>query len=168
MGILSAIFGKKAPAPAPAVEEKVVRHSVAGTSFHQAEIKAMGEKNPDFALTKAEMFKRGRMEVYEYTFSPKKAELVPEPDNPHDPKAIKVLVDGVHVGYIKSGSCAHVHKLIREGRIEKIVPQIVGGKSKYLSTYDAAAKHLNDYTLERCDSSFGVQLSITETKKPEE
>ena len=167
MGILSAIFGKKTPEPVSSVEKKVASHKVAGTSFRQAEIKAMGKKNPDYALTKAELFKRGLFEVYEYTFSPQKAELVPEPENPEDPKAIKVLVDGVHVGYIKAGSCAHIHKLIKEGRIEKVEPQIIGGKSKYLFTSDAAAKRLDDYTLERSDSSFGVHLKITETKKPE-
>jgi hypothetical protein len=145
-------------------DKKTARHKVAGTSYRQAAIKAMGTKNPAYALTKAELFKRGLQEVYEYTFQPKKAELVPEPENPEDPNAIKVLVDGVHVGYIKSGSCAHIHKLIREGRIEKIEPQIVGGKSKYLCTYDAGAKSLNDYTLEKNDASFGVQISITEKK----
>ena len=57
---------------------------------------------------------------------------------------------------------AEIHKLIRENRIERIEPQIIGGKSKYLCTYDAAAKQLSDYTLERSDSSFGVRLVITE------
>ena len=174
MGILSRIFGKKEQAPVeppaankPTEEKKPARHKVAGTSFRQAAIKALGTKNPDYALTKAEMFKRGLMEVYEYTFNPQTAELIPEPENPEDPNAIKVLVDGVHVGYIKSGSCARIHKLIREGRIEKIEPQIVGGKSKYLCTYDASAKSLSDYTLERSDASFGVNITIREAKKPE-
>jgi hypothetical protein len=173
MGILSGLFGKKEQAPVtPAVakkspqvgENKTVRHKVAGTSFRQAAIKTMGKKNPDFALTKAELFKRGLTEVYEYTFQPRKAELLPEPENPEDPNAIKVLIDGVHVGYIKAGSCAHVRKLLQENRIEKIEPQIVGGKSKFLVTYDADAKRLDDYTLERSDSSFGVHLNITERK----
>ena len=29
--------------------------------------------------------------------------IEPEPTNPHDPHAHKVLVDGVHVGYLKRG-----------------------------------------------------------------
>ena len=177
MGILSAIFKKKAPEPvkpaatkkaAPKPEKKVSHHNVAGTSFHQAEIKAMGTKNPDYALTKSALFKRDPdAVVYEYTFSPKKAELVPEPENPHDPNAIKVLVDGVHVGYIKAGSCARIHKLLREGRIEKIEPEVFGGRSKYLCSYDTDSKRLSDYDLEEDEGPFGVQLSITETKKPE-
>ena len=167
MSILSRLFGKmgQTPVAPPAQEEKKTStHKVAGTSFRQAAIKALGTKNPDFALTKGELFKRGLDEVYEYTFNPKKAELVPEPDNPDDPNAIKVVVDGVHVGYIKAGSCARIHKLIRECRIEKIEAQIVGGKSKYLCTYDTDPKKLSDYTLERSDGSFGVQLTITEAK----
>lgn len=31
-------------------------------------------------------------------------ELVCEPDNPHDPRAVKVLVDGLHVGYLSKGN----------------------------------------------------------------
>ena len=167
MSILSRLFGKmgQTPVAPPAQEEKKTSsHNVAGTNYRQAAIKSLGTKNPDFALTKAELFKRGLDGVFEYTFSPKKAELVPEPDNPKDPNAIKVVVDGVHVGYIKAGSCARVHKMIREDRIEKIEARIFGGASKYLYTDDADPKKLSDYTLERSDGSFGVQLTITEAK----
>ena len=162
MGILSHIFKKPEPVKN---DKKAVRHSVAGTSFHQDAILAMGKKNPDFTFTKRDLFKRGLEEpVYEYTFSPKKAELVPEPENPHDPKAIKVLVDDVHVGYIKAGSCAHFHKLIREDRIEKITPSVFGGKFKHLCTGDANAKRIEDYDLEVGESQFSVSLQITEKK----
>lgn len=169
MGILSHIFGKKAPEPVkPAAPKKAPTrktHKVAGTSYRQDAIRAMGEKNPDFALTKRDLFKRGLdAPVYEYTFNPTKAELIPEPENPHDPNAIKVLVDGVHVGYIKAGSCAHILKLLQEDRIERITPTIFGGKYKHLCTYDADAKRLEDYDLEKDESPFGVSLQITEKK----
>lgn len=32
-----------------------------------------------------------------------KVKFEPEPDNPHDPNALKVLVDGEHVGYVPRG-----------------------------------------------------------------
>lgn len=168
MGIFSLLFPRKQEQP-PAPGAKVVSHSVAGTSYRQEAILAMGRKNPDYALTKKELLKRWPkgVDVYEYTFSPKKAELVPEPENPHDPKAIKVLVDGVHVGYIKAGSCAHFHKLIRENRIQKIEPKILGGKSKSLYSYDADAKHSEDFELEKSSAPFGVRLEITELPAPE-
>lgn len=155
MGFLSRLFSIKVePAPQAKVPgAKVVSHKVAGTSYRQEAIRAMGRKNPDYNLTKKELLKRwpDGVTVYEYTFSPKKAELVPEPENPHDPKAIKVLVDGVHVGYIKAGSCAHIHKLIRENRIQKIEPSIIGGK--YKAVYDY---------VENDETPIGVRLDITE------
>jgi hypothetical protein len=95
---------------------------------------------------------------------------VPEPENPHDPKAIKVLVDGVHVGYIKAGSCAHIHKLIRENRIQKIVPRIVGGKYKELycfDEYDRRAGRSAGYELEKDETTLGVRLEIAEIPAPE-
>ena len=154
------------PKPAPKKAEPVSKtYKIAGTSYRQDAIRSLGEKNPDFSLTKREMFKRDPDEqLYEYTFNPKKVELVPEPENPHDPNAIMVLIDGAHVGYIKSGSCAHLLKVIREDRIEKIEANIFGGKCKYLCSFDADASRLEDYDLEKDEKPFGVYLSILEKR----
>lgn len=164
MGLFDRLFSRKQAEPqkqvAPAKEPspkptgpKTVSHKVAGTSYRQEALLAMGEKNPDYNLTKKELLKRWPegVTVYEYNFHPQKAELVPEPDNPHDPKAIKVLVDGVHVGYIKAGSCAHIHKLLRENRIQSIVPRIIGGKYKMIYEY-----------VDKGEDTIGVRLDITE------
>lgn len=168
MSFFSRLFSQKQEEPAAPVAKKV-SHGVVGTNYRQKEILAMGRINPDYALDKRALLKRWPkgVTVYEYTFSPKKAELVPEPENPHDPKAIKVLVDGVHVGYIKAGSCAHIHKLLREGRIQKIEPKIVGGKYKELHSLDAGARQLDDFDLDKGSSPFGVRLEITELPAPE-
>jgi hypothetical protein len=42
------------------------------------------------------------------------ARLLPEPTNPHDPKAVMVLVDGYHVGYLPRGSARRYHKRIAD------------------------------------------------------
>lgn len=175
MGLFSRLFSRKQaepPKPVEPVKEpkpkpagpKTVTHKVAGTSYRQEALQAMGEKNPDFALNKRELLKRwpDGVTVYEYNFHPQKAELVPEPDNPHDPKAIKVLVDGRHVGYIKAGSCAHIHKLLQENRVQSIVPKIVGGKYKALYSYDVGARRSEDFELDKGDGPFCVRLEITE------
>lgn len=164
MGLLSLLFPrKKEPAKTPGA--KTVYHSVAGTSRKQKELLAMGRKNPDYALTKRELVKKwpDGVTVYEYKFSPKKAELVPDPDNEHNPKAIKVLVDGVHVGWIKDGSCAHIHKLMRENRLQSVTAQIVGGKYKELSAcvYGPNNK-VEEYEFEKEETTIGVRLAITE------
>lgn len=171
MGIFSRLFSRNAEptTPAKAPGAKVVAHKVAGTNYRQKELLAMGQINPDYELDKRGLLKRWPkgVTVYEHTFNPKKAELVPEPENPHDPKAIKVLVDGVHVGYIKAGSCAHIHRLIRENRILRIEPEIFGGKYKSVYSYDAEARRSEDFELEKGSSPFGVSLEITELPAPE-
>ena len=167
MGIFDRLFSRKqeeppkpvAPAKAPSAKPagpKTVSHKVAGTSYRQEALQtllAKGEKNPDYALTKKELLKRWPegVTVYEYNFHPQKAELVPEPENPHDPKAIKVLVDGLHVGYIKAGSCGHIHKLLQENRIQSIEPKIIGGKYKMVYEY-----------VDKGEDTIGVRLDITE------
>lgn len=163
MGLLSLLFPRKQEEPQKP-RTKTVYHKVAGTSYRQKELLAMGKKNPDFALTKRELVKKwpDGITVYEYKFSPKKAELVPDPDNEHNPKAIKVLVDGVHVGYIKDGSCAHIHKLLRENRLQSVTVQIIGGKYKELYALDQDARKVEDYEFEKEETTIGVRLAITE------
>lgn len=164
MSLFSLLFPrKKEPAKTPGA--KTVYHKVSGTSRKQKELLAMGKKNPDYALTKRELVKKwpDGVTVYEYKFSPKKAELVPDPDNEHNPKAIKVFVDGVHVGYIKDGSCAHIHKLLRENRLQSVTAQIVGGNYKVLDpcVYGENNK-VEYYEFEKVSDTIGVRLAITE------
>lgn len=134
-------------------------HKVAGTSFRQDAIRGMGVKNPDFAKTKQALQDAGLTDkwVYEYEFTPDKVELLPEPDNPADPKAVKVVVDGTHIGYIKAGSCAHIHKLLAADRIQCITCFIGGGKCKRLF-WDEDDRR---YVLDRDETPFYARLSIT-------
>lgn len=153
----------KSPAETPKPMNSTLEgetHKVAGTSFRQDAIKTLGTKNPDFAKTKRALQDAGLTDewVYEYEFAPQKVELLPEPDNPHDPKAIKVVVDGVHVGYIKAGSCAHVHKLLESDRIQRITCFIGGGKSKGLFPDGEG-----EYVLEQDEIPFHARLTITTT-----
>ena len=136
-------------------------HKVAGVSFRQDALRALGTKNPDFSKTKKQLQDEGLTDewVYEYTFSPRKVELIPEPDNPYSENgnATKVVVDGQHIGYIKSGSSAHVRKLIDENRIQHIECFIGGGKSK-MATLDEDDER---YILESSEIGFYARLTIT-------
>lgn len=169
MSFFSRLFSGKpghpaAPTTARAPGPKVVSHSVAGTSYRQEAIGAMGIKNPDYLLTKRELLKKWPygVTVYEYIFDPQRVSLAPEPDNPKDPRAIRVLLDGVHVGYIKAGSCAHIHRLIREGRIVAIEPKIIGGKYKAVYSYEVGARRPDDFELEKGETPISVRLEIAE------
>ena len=123
-------------------------------------IMTLAIENDDYKLSKKELIEEclENERIYERDFYFTKVELVPEPNNPYDPKAIKVLLDGLHVGYIKSGSCSHIHNLINDNRIEKIDCKIAGGKSKYLH-YD---ENEDKYELSKEEIPLFIHLLITE------
>lgn len=146
----------------------IERHKVAGISYRTTELIALGTSNPDFDLNKQEMFEEDLIDerVYEWDFYPSACELKPEPDNPEDPKAIGVVVDGVHIGYIKKGSCAHIHKLLREDRIESVSCEIGGGRYKILLT-EYTEDGYERYTLEKNDTPFYAVVSIKRKEEPQ-
>lgn len=85
-------------------------------------------------MSKTELIESG-MEgqyIYRYDFLSQPVELIDDPDNSYDPKAIKVVVAGQHIGYIKRGSTGRVRNLRKSGRIIKIYAEIGGGSYKYL------------------------------------
>lgn len=138
-------------------------HRIAGTSYRQDAIKSLGTPNPDYKLTKEQLIKKNLLNVsiYEYSFKSYKAELVPEPTNEHDPNAIKVIIEGKHIGYIKKGSCAHVKKLMSTNSIKSVTATMKGGNSKYISCYDAPKDRDKDsynYSSDKFD--IGVEIKI--------
>ena len=156
----------KAPQPSeekPIDETLTKTYKVAGVSFRQENIKSLAVENTDYEYTKREMIDYGLDEgerIYKYEFYPTKTELIPEPDNPHDPNAVKVVVDDEHIGYIKAGSAPHVLKLLKENRIKKISCEISGGPYKYLE-YDIDE---DTYSVEKEVDDFYARVTITETK----
>ncbi len=152
----------QAPVEQPSTPpEKTERHRVAGTSYRIDAIKSLGIENPDYELTKQELVEDYLTDesIYEYEFPLFDAELIEEPDNEVDPNAIMVVLNGVHVGYIKAGSCNRVKKRMREDRIKRVTARIFGGRYKYVSTdYDDNGNER--YTLEKGERTFTVMLTL--------
>lgn len=147
----------------PSKAQSVKKYKVAGVTHYVDNIMALAEEDPDYDMSKRELIAEDRVQerVWKYFFAPQKVELIPEPDNPHDLNAIKVVVDGVHVGYIKSGSCAHLRKVMDLGGIVDIDCQIGGGPYKFVSMeYDENGKEV--YTLDKDETHLFVHLAITE------
>lgn len=145
----------------PAADQET--HKVAGVSFRQDALRALGKKNPDFKKTKQQLQAEGLTDtwIYEYTFAPEKVELIPEPELPDHPNAIKVVVDGQHIGYIKSGSSAHVHKLIDADRIQQLACFIGGGKSKTVTLDEDGERYIVE------TNEIGFYARLTVVTKPE-
>lgn len=140
-----------APDPAPAdIPAFTWEHArVAGVTYHEDEILALSS-----AAWYFDDMEKGDLEdgekFYELSFKEGPVSLVPEPSNPHDKNAIMVLIDGHHVGYIKSGSCAHYLNLIRAGRILDIKADIRGGR--WIALFDD--------DVERDSDPFSIRLSV--------
>ena len=144
--------------------EKTKTYKVAGVTYYIDNIMSLSSENPDYLLSKRELIDRDLTEerIWKYEFYPEHVELVPEPDNPEDANAIKVIVDEEHVGYIKRGSCTHVHTLLNTGNITRIVCTIGGGPYKYVSEEYDDDREKEVYTLEKDETNLFVRLEISE------
>ena len=145
------------PAAAPAVSYKSENHRATGMEHYMDNIMALACENDGYNLSKKEIiecYSEGDR-VWKYDFYPTNIELVPEPDNRYDPNAIKVVVDGKHVAYIKQGSCSRVLKAIKEGTIHRITCEMGGGPYKtYYEDEDG------NYTIEQDSTNYFVHLTI--------
>lgn len=144
----------------PECEIKI--YKVAGTSYRVENILKLARENPDYKLRKSEIieeFKYGKR-LYQYEFYPDKIELIPEPDNPEDKHAIKVIADNIHIGYIKASDCRHLLKVISENRIKNIDCEISGGKYKIVVCEDV--NYEETYFLRRDEINYYAKLTIEE------
>lgn len=156
--------GTQAPAGPRATFE---RHKVAGTTYHLDAIMELAEDNPDYDMTQREIIDAGMEEqrIYQYTFPDSPVELVDDPDNEQDPDAIKVLVAGQHIGYIKRGSTKRIHKLQRSGRVLGITAEIYGGKYKIVRSVEEY--QMQHYEMDRDESNYGAAIEVLVQPEPE-
>lgn len=87
-------------------------------------------------MTNKEIFESGEEKVYEVNLSGS-YEIIfePEPENPYDPKAIKVIHGDIgHVGYVPQDFTDQMHYVLKNKDYE-IEWKLIGGKYKYVD-YD--------------------------------
>ncbi len=133
-------------------------YKIAGVTHYEKTILKFAQPNAAYSMNPKDLVAANacNQNIYQYYFPRMQTELIPDPTNPYDPNAIKVIVGGEFVGYIKAGSCKHVLKLIAENRIEKIDCEIGGGK--YIRVYYEDGKILVD----RDSNKYYVHLTIEE------
>lgn len=141
-------------------------YKVAGTTHYEDHILSLAIENTNYDMTKKEIIDASMTDekIWKYEFYPSKVGLVPEPENPYDKNAIKVLVDGEHVGYIKAGSCVHLLKAIDEDRVLGITCTISGGPCKIVTEEYDFEKDKDIYTLDHDERNYSVTLVIREAK----
>lgn len=144
-----------------AIKLKSENFKVAGTSHRQKELESLCEENVIFSCTKRELIDDGYVDerIYKYESNPSDVQIVPEPDNPYDPQALKVIVDNVHIGYIKKGSTGRVRNLLKNN--PAITAEIHGGPYKIIySDYDDSSDK-EVYTLEKDAISLSAKLCFS-------
>lgn len=128
---------------------------VAGIYYREdAVIDNLLYENSDYEMRKSEIVECGMEDTYIYKYDTfyGYADLVPEPDNPHDPNAIKVIVDNVHIGYVPAKSTKSIKKIIESNNVIEISCEIYGGPYKVLPDVDA--------DIERGKTDFKSKISI--------
>lgn len=169
MGLFDFLKSKPKAEPQPQVAQQsstTLTVKVVGTEYRDVNaIMALGKPNPDFNLDKRGLIKKfpDGATVYEYVFPEYTGSFEFEPTNEHDPKAIKVLVQGLHVGYVKKGSCSRIRNLINQNEIISISAKIYGGNNKDLICMAGIDEKptSTDYELEKNKDNFGVTLTLT-------
>lgn len=148
----------------PADKSKGQKHRLAGVKYYEKNIMELAVENPDYTLKKNEIIKAGRAEetIWKYNFPEEPVTLEFEPENEHDPNAIKVLLSGLHIGYIKAGSCVRVRNLILNDKIDRIVCNIGGGPYKCVEDQNYDVEGKPDYHMEQDTSSFSASIRIFE------
>lgn len=88
------------------------------------------------------------------------ASLVPEPDNPKDPNAIKVLVKDVQIGYVPAEKTSVVKGLLESKQLYSITCEFYGGPFKIISEDYDDEKDKEVYTIEKESQYVGAEITI--------
>ena len=105
---------------------------IPGAYYHRTSIAKVATPNPDWRKNCKSLIKAGKanQKIYRFDRTTKTAELVEEPNNPHDKNAVMVIVDGEKIGYIGADENLHVKSILKSKTIKSISATITGGEYK--------------------------------------
>lgn len=112
---------------------------VAGTFYHEDVLEPMLTENPEFDDTKADILANHDVDqrVYRYeNYVTDDIAFIPEPENPSDPNAIRIEIDGEFVGYVKRGSTGRIRNLLNTPGVT-VFATVYGGPCRevYIDDY---------------------------------
>lgn len=135
---------------------------VAGISYREKDIiDQIMIENDDYDLSKKECIELGMIDerIYKYIGAPSDIQLIPEPDNPHDENAVKVIADDVHIGYVPAEKARKVKRILSTKNIISITCEVYGGQYKVISEdYNDSGKEV--YTIEKDKTNIGAEIAI--------
>ena len=121
-------------APGAMQQGSVREFEIMGLFAHKQNLMQIGKQNRDWDLTDAQLVEKyagQRKRVYRYYFSGDiNVQLIPEPQNPHDPNCVGVYANGLRIGAVPAGDAVDVKKLLPHVVATKI--DIKGGEFKLI------------------------------------
>lgn len=144
--------------------EQVVFHG-AGMEHHMDELMELAEENLDFTCTKKELrdYLIINQRVFQYKFNPTGIDLVPDPQNPYDSNAVKILLNNRHIGYIRSSQAQRSADLFNSDRVKRVQVSIQGGKYKILlgdGSYFDGSEPLSEFKLTQDEAPYSVRIYL--------
>ena len=124
----------------------------------------MVEDNYLYTYKKQELIDIGRTDekIYKQIFTPSHLDLTHEPDNPHDPNAIKVMLDNKLVGYIPKDDCQHILDIMDNDLFVSANCEITGGKYKMVNEDYDCIKDKSTYKMETGEDDYAIYIYIRE------
>lgn len=144
--------------------EQLVLHG-AGMEHYMDALMNLAAEDLNYTCTKKEMrdFLLVNRRIYQYKFNVTSIDLVPEPENPHDRNAVKIVLDGHHVGYIRSSEASGSADLFNSERVKRVQVSIQGGKYKVLlgdGTFFDGSEPLSEFRMEKDEAPFSIKIYL--------
>ena len=163
-----------AAAPAPESDsesENVIKYSfyVAGTSYREDDIEySLLVENDEYSMSKRELVDLGLVneKIYKYEPNYSNVSLIPDPENDYDENAIKVVVDGVHIGFVPKDRTRRVANMLKKD--PEISCSIYGGPYKIVeeeSPGDFIWDEDPEYTVVKSSSRIGAKVTLKYKKQ---
>lgn len=153
------------------VSEKVKEHEsivneyeVTGIVFYLKNLLPLMEPNYLWDYKKQDLIDTCNYDepIYKTTLTECRLSLSPEPDNPHDPNAIMVLLNDRLVGYIAAKDCKHVLNVINNDLMISMTCKVRGGKYKMLCEDYDSYRDKSTYSMEHGEDEYGITIYIRE------
>lgn len=109
---------------------------VVGMRYYLEDIYKLATLNPNYESTVSP-----EKRVFKYYFKNHPTTLAFDPQNEHDANAIRVLIDGVMIGFISAEENLRVGEILRQRSVAHISSFIGGGKYKIGAVEDERDLH---------------------------
>lgn len=137
----------------------------AGMTHYMDALMELAVENGDYTCTKREFLKYLiiNRRVYQYNFKASELDLVADPGNAYDKDAVKIILNGRHVGYIRSGETEGLVDLYNSDQVKRVQVVIEGGKYKILlgeGSFFDGSEPITEFDLKKDEAPMSIKIYL--------